>query len=201
MGSGKTLRELVVDGAGGLVSSVELIGTPDEVADRMGEIMEEVGGDGFMITTPLLRLNRRYITEVTEGLVPALQRRGLTRSAYTRARPSGRTCWSSDAAAAVRPRSPGARARGHRALGRPTAPRGVGGTSPSRRRIAEPRAHRGVGGTSPSSGGSRASPDRRAPAASAARAAPGAAPGAPPSSVASPSRPGTKRAGSPKVSR
>uniref|UniRef100_A0AAU2UWG3 Uncharacterized protein n=1 Tax=Streptomyces sp. NBC_00003 TaxID=2903608 RepID=A0AAU2UWG3_9ACTN len=49
----------------------------------MGEVMEEVGGDGFMSTTPLLRLNRRYIAEVTDGLVPALQRRGLTRSAYT----------------------------------------------------------------------------------------------------------------------
>ncbi|MFD0382235.1 hypothetical protein ACFQ2B_06720 [Streptomyces stramineus] len=82
-GSGKTLRQLVVDGAGGLVSSVELVGTPDQVADRMGEIMEEVGGDGFMITTPLLRLNRRYIAEVADGLVPALQRRGLTRSVYT----------------------------------------------------------------------------------------------------------------------
>jgi long-chain alkane monooxygenase len=82
-GSGKTLRELAVDGAGGLVSSTELVGTPDEVADEMGAIMAEVGGDGFMITTPLLRLNRRYIVEVTEGLVPALQRRGLTRSCYT----------------------------------------------------------------------------------------------------------------------
>ncbi|MFD7020920.1 NtaA/DmoA family FMN-dependent monooxygenase [Streptomyces sp. NPDC059928] len=82
-GTGKTLRELVVDAAGGLVSSVELIGTPDQVAERMGEVMEEVGGDGFMITTPVLRLNRRYIAEVADGLVPALQRRGLTRSAYT----------------------------------------------------------------------------------------------------------------------
>ncbi|MEU3063822.1 NtaA/DmoA family FMN-dependent monooxygenase [Streptomyces subrutilus] len=82
-GSGKTLRELVIDGAGGLVSSVDLVGTPDQVAERMGEVMEEVGGDGFMLTTPLLRLNRRYIAEVADGLVPALQRRGLTRTAYT----------------------------------------------------------------------------------------------------------------------
>ncbi|MGW0650380.1 NtaA/DmoA family FMN-dependent monooxygenase [Streptomyces umbrinus] len=82
-GSDKTLRELVMDGAGGLVSSVELVGTPDEVADRMGEVMDEVGGDGFILTTPLLRMNRRYVAEVTDGLVPALQRRGLTRSAYT----------------------------------------------------------------------------------------------------------------------
>jgi FMN-dependent oxidoreductase (nitrilotriacetate monooxygenase family) len=81
-GSGKTLRELVVGGAGGLVSSVELIGTPDDVAERMGEVMEQVGGDGFLITTPVLRVSRRYFVEIADGLVPALQRRGLTRSAY-----------------------------------------------------------------------------------------------------------------------
>lgn len=82
-GSGKTLRELVLDAAGGLVSSVELVGTPDQVAERMGEVMEEVGGDGFMLTTPVLRLNRRWVADVTDGLVPALRRRGLTRDAYT----------------------------------------------------------------------------------------------------------------------
>jgi FMN-dependent oxidoreductase (nitrilotriacetate monooxygenase family) len=81
-GSGKTLRQIVVDGAGGLVSSVELIGTPDQVAQRMGEVMEEVGGDGFLITTPVLRVGRRYVVEIADGLIPALQKRGLSRSAY-----------------------------------------------------------------------------------------------------------------------
>jgi len=81
-GSGKTLRELVVDGAGGLCSSVELIGTPAQVAARMGEVMEEVGGDGFLITTPVLRVGRRYLVEIADGLVPELQRRGLTRTEY-----------------------------------------------------------------------------------------------------------------------
>jgi alkanesulfonate monooxygenase SsuD/methylene tetrahydromethanopterin reductase-like flavin-dependent oxidoreductase (luciferase family) len=81
-GSGKTLRELVVGGAGGMVSSVELIGTPDQVAARMGEVMGEVGGDGFLITTPVLRVSRRYLVEVVDGLVPALQRRGLARTSY-----------------------------------------------------------------------------------------------------------------------
>jgi FMN-dependent oxidoreductase (nitrilotriacetate monooxygenase family) len=81
-GSGKTLRELVVGGAGGLVSSVELVGTPDEVAERMGAVMAEVGGDGFLITTPVLRVSRRTIIEIADGLVPALQRRGLVRRAY-----------------------------------------------------------------------------------------------------------------------
>lgn len=81
-GSGKTLRQLVTEASGGLVSSVELIGTPETVADRMGEVMEEVGGDGFLITTPHLGVNRRVIHEVTDGLVPALQRRGLMRTEY-----------------------------------------------------------------------------------------------------------------------
>ncbi len=81
-GSGKTLRQLVVDGAGGLVSSVELIGTPAGVAARMREVMEEVGGDGFLITTPVLRVGRRYLVEIADGLVPELQRLGLTRTEY-----------------------------------------------------------------------------------------------------------------------
>ena len=34
--------------------------------------MDEVGGDGFLITSPMMRLNRRYITEITDGLVPEL---------------------------------------------------------------------------------------------------------------------------------
>lgn len=84
-GSGKTLRQLVIEASGGLVSSVELIGTPDQVAEKMGAVMEEVGGDGFLITSPSLRMSRRYIVEVTDGLVPALQRRGLTRTVYTQA--------------------------------------------------------------------------------------------------------------------
>jgi len=45
--------------------------------------MEEVGGDGFLITTPQLSVNRRQIVEVCDGLVPALQRRGLVRTEYT----------------------------------------------------------------------------------------------------------------------
>ncbi len=44
--------------------------------------MEEVGGDGFLITTPVLRVSRRYVVDITDGLIPALQKRGLTRTAY-----------------------------------------------------------------------------------------------------------------------
>lgn len=82
-GTNKTLRELVVEVSGGIVASIELVGTPDQVADKMGEAMEVVGGDGFLITTPTQAVNRRQIAEVCDGLVPALQRRGLVRTEYT----------------------------------------------------------------------------------------------------------------------
>ena len=65
-------------------AGMELIGSPDTVAERMGEAMEAIGGDGFLISTPFQRISRRFVTEVCEGLVPALQRRGLARTAYTR---------------------------------------------------------------------------------------------------------------------
>jgi alkanesulfonate monooxygenase SsuD/methylene tetrahydromethanopterin reductase-like flavin-dependent oxidoreductase (luciferase family) len=81
-GSGKTLRELVADRLNS-AGCIELVGTPDQVAQRMGEAMEEVGGDGFLITAAGQRLNRALIADVTDGLIPALQRRGLTRSVYT----------------------------------------------------------------------------------------------------------------------
>lgn len=81
-GSGKTLRQLVYESAE-FESSIELIGTPDSVADDMGRIMDEVGGDGFLITMHNQAVSRRQVLEVTEGLVPALQRRGLVRTEYT----------------------------------------------------------------------------------------------------------------------
>jgi FMN-dependent oxidoreductase (nitrilotriacetate monooxygenase family) len=79
-GPDATLRDLVT---GGMTSNIPFCGTPAEVAQEMGEVMEEVGGDGFLITSPVLRLNRRYLTEITDGLVPELQRRGLVRTEYT----------------------------------------------------------------------------------------------------------------------
>jgi FMN-dependent oxidoreductase (nitrilotriacetate monooxygenase family) len=80
--SKKTLRELLRDG--GTTGAIELVGTPDDVADMMGDAMAKVGGDGFLITTPFHRLTRVYIDSITDGLVPALQRRGLTRTVYAK---------------------------------------------------------------------------------------------------------------------
>jgi FMN-dependent oxidoreductase (nitrilotriacetate monooxygenase family) len=75
----RTLREAITTyGTTGM--SVDLVGTPDQVAGQMGEVMEEVGGDGFLFSMP--NVNRRTIAEITDGLVPALQQRGLVRRAY-----------------------------------------------------------------------------------------------------------------------
>ena len=58
----------------------DLIGTADDCASQMREAMEEIGGDGFLVTGPLMP---RYVTSVVEELVPVLQRRGLTRKDYS----------------------------------------------------------------------------------------------------------------------
>ena len=70
---GATLREIAQNYR---YSYEDLVGTPDTVAGQMAELMEEVGGDGFVFTG---NLTRRYIAEITDGLVPALQRRGVVR--------------------------------------------------------------------------------------------------------------------------
>ena len=80
-GSGKPLKQLIREG--GKSCCLDLVGTVEEVADQMAAAMEEVGGDGFLIRHPFHDISRRYILEVAEGLVPALQRRGVVRSAYT----------------------------------------------------------------------------------------------------------------------
>jgi FMN-dependent oxidoreductase (nitrilotriacetate monooxygenase family) len=77
---GKTLRQAVIDD--GMGGANDFVGTPETVADLMAEYMESAGGDGFLITSPEKKLNRRYVTEITDGLVPELQRRGLVRSEY-----------------------------------------------------------------------------------------------------------------------
>lgn len=61
--------------------AVELVGTPDSVADQMGAIAQEVGGDGFMVWSQ--PPTRQYVTEICDGLVPALQRRGLVRTGFS----------------------------------------------------------------------------------------------------------------------
>ena len=49
-GSGKTLRQLVMDNVSRGLEG--MVGTPDSVADYMESVSEQVGGDGFLITKP-----------------------------------------------------------------------------------------------------------------------------------------------------
>ncbi len=79
LSQGHTLREIARNFRFGFE---DVFGAPDRVADILGEVMTEVGGDGFVISAPI---TRRYITEITDGLVPALQKRGLVRREYTHA--------------------------------------------------------------------------------------------------------------------
>jgi FMN-dependent oxidoreductase (nitrilotriacetate monooxygenase family) len=81
--AGRSIRETMAD-HNATELSVELVGTPDSMAARMGEIMEEAGGDGFLFSMP--NVNRRTLAEVEDGLVPALQARELVRAAYAHAR-------------------------------------------------------------------------------------------------------------------
>jgi FMN-dependent oxidoreductase (nitrilotriacetate monooxygenase family) len=75
---GKTLREAASGWR--VAESIELVGTPDSVAAQMDEVMQEVGGDGFLFFGQ--PVSRRYLNEVCDGLAPELRRRGLTRDGY-----------------------------------------------------------------------------------------------------------------------
>ncbi|WP_158745529.1 NtaA/DmoA family FMN-dependent monooxygenase [Acidisphaera sp. L21] len=75
---GRTPRQLVSGGSS--TPGVELVGTYQHVAAQMSEIIDEVGGDGFLLMQG--DLTRRYVTEIADGLVPELQRLGVVRKKY-----------------------------------------------------------------------------------------------------------------------
>jgi FMN-dependent oxidoreductase (nitrilotriacetate monooxygenase family) len=77
MSKGKTLRQAAADWT---IHCVPLVGSPDTVADMMGDVIEQTGGDGFLIWGG--DASRRYTMELTEGLAPALQRKGYLRTSY-----------------------------------------------------------------------------------------------------------------------
>ena len=76
--SGRTPRQLLESGRS--LKDVSLLGTADMVAREMSDLIDEVGGDGFLIMYP--ELTRRYIAEIADGLVPALQKLGVVRERY-----------------------------------------------------------------------------------------------------------------------
>ena len=79
MAKGRSIRDTMAS-FNAVDLSIDLCGTCDSVAARMGEVMEEVGGDGFLFSMP--NVNRRTLAEIEDGLSPALQDRGLVRKAY-----------------------------------------------------------------------------------------------------------------------
>jgi len=80
--AGKTLREIACGNLHG--SDLDLVGSPETVASKMAEAMEEAGGDGFLLAAA--GLTRTSIAALADGLAPVLRRRGLIRDGY-----SGRT--------------------------------------------------------------------------------------------------------------
>jgi long-chain alkane monooxygenase len=75
---GKTLRDVAASSF--QITDLDLVGSPDTVAAKMGEIAQESGADGFLLYVPPTRLQ---IAEIADGLAPALRKRGLTRDGYT----------------------------------------------------------------------------------------------------------------------
>lgn len=75
---GKTLRDLFSTGKG--ASGMDFSGTVDEVAAKLMAVMDEVGGDGFLIEGQ--GYNRQLPVLVNE-LIPALQKAGVVRTEYT----------------------------------------------------------------------------------------------------------------------
>jgi FMN-dependent oxidoreductase (nitrilotriacetate monooxygenase family) len=57
----------------------QIVDTADAIASQMQEAMEEIGGDGFLVTG---HFKPKYITSIVDELVPVLQKRQLIRTEY-----------------------------------------------------------------------------------------------------------------------
>lgn len=75
---GATVRQMGLKMAR-LMPDTPMVGTPDEVAAEMEEVMQFTGGDGFLIAGPL---STKYVGAISDLLVPALRKRGLVREDY-----------------------------------------------------------------------------------------------------------------------
>lgn len=76
---GRTLRQAGAIALAYNPDGTSLTGTAEDVAAEMVEIMQHVGGDGFLITG---QTTRHYLAEIADGLVPALQDLGAVRTRY-----------------------------------------------------------------------------------------------------------------------
>jgi long-chain alkane monooxygenase len=74
-----TLREMVAPTRGG--AQVPIMGTPEQVADELEALFDDVGGDGFFLRVDCY--NHAYMTEFVDSVIPVLQERGRVRTEYT----------------------------------------------------------------------------------------------------------------------
>lgn len=74
---GLTVRQLA--GRYGGYSGLAFVGTPESVADELGQWLHEDAADGFTVTFPFLP---QGLEDVAHKLVPELQKRGLFRKDY-----------------------------------------------------------------------------------------------------------------------
>ena len=74
---GKSIRDLFSMGQG--ASGMDFSGTPEQVAEKMMAVMDEVGGDGFLIEGSGYN---RQLPELVNGVIPALQKAGAVRTEY-----------------------------------------------------------------------------------------------------------------------
>lgn len=73
-----TLREIAAQEISG--NKLNIVGTPVQVADQLAEIMETVGGDGFVVRVD--NHNYHYLKEFVETVIPVLKDRDLVRREY-----------------------------------------------------------------------------------------------------------------------
>ena len=74
---GKTLRDLFATEKGS--SGMDFSGTAEQVADKMMAVMDEVGGDGFLIEGSGYN---HQLPDLINGVIPALQKAGAVRTEY-----------------------------------------------------------------------------------------------------------------------
>jgi FMN-dependent oxidoreductase (nitrilotriacetate monooxygenase family) len=74
-----TLREIATKEASG--NKLDIVGTPEQVATRLEEIIDYVGGDGFVVRVD--SHGYYYLKEFVETVIPVLQDRGSVRREYT----------------------------------------------------------------------------------------------------------------------
>ncbi|MBM9467000.1 NtaA/DmoA family FMN-dependent monooxygenase [Nakamurella leprariae] len=79
---GATLREVLASKTSPGIMGFPMIGTVKSVAGQMEEIMQEVGGDGFLFGA---HIQPEYMASIVDRLIPELRRRGVVRTGYPHA--------------------------------------------------------------------------------------------------------------------